>query len=398
MNMPRKDAAVRAVFILLVLACSDNMGPGIRPHTIEIVSGDGQGALPGEAVPAPLRVRVTAEDGRPISGATVGWSVASGVATLSSTQSTTNAEGVAETLVTLGETRSGAEVQATTSGLPPATFSVSALDPCLPSSARPLTIDVTATGMLRTVDCDLGDGRFRDFHAFTLGTQQALTGRLRTSTFDPSFLIFARAPNGAYYERGGTFDTVDARRSAVSTWILPAGEYEASASSWDRGVTGAYELTLSPASGAADGCEGVFVVRGVTTEQRLATTDCTDGAGPFYRDVFFVMLWIGERVTLTQSSAEFAPRLRLLREAGTLITEADGTATGTAAINFTSDETSLYIVHATSAVAVRLGRYTLAAINPVAGASAASFTAKDWGASGRAITVQSSVTRLRGER
>ena len=321
------------------------------------------------------------------------WSVTSGEATLTPSQSTTNGEGVAETRVTLGETASGAEVQATTSGLPPATFSVSALDPCLPSSARPLTIDVLATGMLRTVDCDLGDGRFRDFHAFTLGTQQALTARLRAPTFDPYFSVFARAPNGVYYERGGTVDTDDASRSAVSAWILPAGDYEATASSLDLGVTGAYDLLLSPASGAADGCESVFIMRGVTTEQRLATTDCTDTPGPFYRDVFFVILWIGERVTLTQSSAAFAPRLRLLRRGGTLITEADGSVTGTAAITFTSDETSLYIVHATSAVAARSGAYTLAAINPVASASAAPFTAESWPASRRAITVQSSVTR-----
>lgn len=398
MNMPGKLAAVRAIVILLVLACSDNTGPGNRPHAIEIVSGDGQGALPGEAAPEPLRVRVTADDGRPIAGASVRWSVTGGEATLTPTQSTTNVDGVAETRVTLGETTSGAEVQATTAGLPPATFSVSALNPCQPSSARPLTIDVTTTGALRTADCNLGDGRFWDFYVFTLGTQQALTARLRTPTFDPFFAIFARTPNGAYYQRGGTFDTVDARRSTVSTWILPAGDYEASASSWDVGVTGAYELMVSPTSGAADGCESVFVMRGVTTEQRLATTDCTDTPGPFYRDVFFVILWVGERVTLTQSSADFAPRLRLLRRTGTLITEADGSATGTAAISFTSDETSLYIVHATSAVAARSGAYTLAAINPLAGASATASTAKNRRQRPRAITIQSSVTRLRGER
>jgi hypothetical protein len=368
--MPRKDAAFGTICIALVLACGDNTGPGIRPHAIEIVSGDGQGALPGEAAPEPLRVRVTAEDGRPVAEATIRWSVTSGEATLTPAQNTTNADGEAETRVSLGETTSGVEVQATTSSLPPATFSVFVLDPCLPSSARPLSLEITVTGMLRQVDCDLGDGRLRDFHAFTLGTQQAFTARLRAPTFDPFFSVFARAPNGAYFERGGTIDTVNATRSAVSTWILPAGEYEATASSWDVGMTGEYDLLLSAASGAAERCEAVFVMRGVTTEQRLTTTDCIDNPGPFHRDVFFIILWIGERVTLTQSSAEFAPRLRLLRRLGALIAEADGSATGTAAINFTSDETSLYIVHATSAVAGRSGAYTLAAINPVAGVSA----------------------------
>jgi hypothetical protein len=49
-------------------------------------------------------------------------------------------------------------------------------------------------------------------------------------------------------------------------------------------------------------------------------------------------------------------------------------------------------------VAARSGAYTLAAINPLAGASATASTARDWRHQPRAITVQSSVTRLRGER
>lgn len=357
---------------LLALGCSDGTGPGATPKTVEIVSGHGQGALPGEMAPEPLRVRVTGSDGKPLAGITVRWTVIEGQATVTPQQSSTDSRGEAETRVTL-DASSGVEVQATVQGLSPVTFSIGALDPCLPSSAPPLSLQVPVNGALRQGDCDLGgDGRLWDFHHFTLGAQQGVTLRLRAPTFDPYASIFARATNGVYYERGGTFDTDDATRLAVSTWILPAGAYEATASSFDLGVTGAYELLVSPAPGEADGCRPVWVLRGVTTEQRLTTTDCADTPGPFQRDLFYMVLWFGERVTLTQSSTAFAPRLRLLRPSGTLISESDGSATGTALVSFTSDETSLYIVHATSAVAGRTGAYTLAVIAPDPGASASS--------------------------
>jgi hypothetical protein len=367
------QVAVQAVMLALFgLGCGDGTGPGVTPHAIEIVSGDGQAAVPGEPAPEPLRVRVTGSDGQPLAGAAVHWSVATGQATLTPTQSTTDARGEAETRVTLGDANS-VEVRATVQGVAPVTFSISVLDPCQIGSARPLSLESTMRGTLQERDCDLGDGRFRDLYGLTIGSQQAVMFRLTTPTFDPVLTLFARDRNGAYWDRGGAFDTVDARRSAVSRWILPIGEYMITPTSWDFGRTGAYDLLLSATSPLADGCEPIWVLRGVTTEQRLAPSDCTDPPGPFYRDVFHVVLWQGERVTLTQSSEAFAPRLRLLRWSGTLITEANGSATGTALIEFRSDETSLYIVHATSVAGERVGAYTLAVIEPGA-TSAASWS------------------------
>ena len=364
MNARRVNRLFGTLLFAAGLGCGDETGPAVTPRIIEIVSGDGQGALPGEAAPQPLRVRVTGSDGQPLAGSIVRWTVTEGQATVTPTQGPTDAQGEAQTSVTLQGAGSGVAVQATVQGLEPVTFTVGALDPCSITSARPLSLDVAITGTLRTVDCDLGDGSFRDLYALTLGAQQAVTARVSAASFDPEFVLFARERNGQYFDRGIHFDTVDARRSAVSTWILPAGEYIVTPSSWDPGMTGGYDLLLSPASGDADECRAIWILRRATTAQRLATTDCSDTPGPFYRDVFLVVLWQGERVTLTQSSTEFAPRLRLLRRSGGLISEADGTATGTALIGFTSDETSVYIVHATSVIAGRSGTYTLGVIDP----------------------------------
>jgi hypothetical protein len=360
MNARRRRIASRAIIALLALACSDGSGPGVTPRVVEIVSGDGQGALPGEMAPEPLRVRVTGSDGDPLAGATVGWAVTSGEATVNPTQSRTDAAGHAETRVTINGT-SSVEVRAMVGGLPPVTFLIPVIDPCVISSARPISLEVTVRGTLQQLDCDLGDGRFRDLYSFSVSGQQLVTLRVRAPTFDPFVTVFSRESNG-YFDRGDAVDTVDASRVAVGRWILPAGDYLVSPTSWDGSVTGAYELLLSATSGPQGGCEPVWVMRGVTTAQVLTATDCTDAPGPFYQDVFFMVLWRSERITLTHSSSEFAPRLRLLRRGGALITEADGSATGTALINFTSDETSLYILHATSALAGRTGAYTLAVI------------------------------------
>jgi hypothetical protein len=376
MSALRVPLALGAIAAVVALACSDNSGPGVTPRTIEIISGDGQGALPGEIAPEPLRVRVVGSDQQPLAGASVGWTVTSGEATVAPAQSRTDARGEAETRVTINGT-SSVEVRATVGGLSPVTFSIPVLDPCLITSARPISLDVTVTGTLQALDCGLLEGRFLDLYSFRISSQQLVTLRVRATTFDPLGVIFAREPNGGYFDRGSVADTVDANRVAVGRWILPAGDYLVASTSWDGPATGAYELLLSTTSAAPEGCAPVWIMRGVTTAQVLAATDCTDSPGPFHRDVFLLILWFGERVTLTHSSAAFAPRLRLLRRGGALIAEADGSATGTALINFTSDETALYIVHATSALAEKSGAYTLAVITPGPGAAASRINSSD---------------------
>ena len=369
MNAPRVTSALGAIVTFVALACGDGSGPGVTPRTIEIVSGDGQAALPGELAPEPLRVRVTGSDGQPLAGATVGWTVTTGEATVAPLQSRTDALGEAETRVTISGTNS-VEVRATVGGVSPVTFSIAVVDPCLITSARPISLEATVAGTLQQLDCDLLEGRFLDLYSFRVNSQQLLTLRVGAPTFDPFVTLFAEEPNGGYFDRGGVFDTVKASRLAVGRWIVPVGDYIVAPSSWDESVTGAYELRVSATSAAPEGCSPVWVMRGVTTAQVLAATDCTDTPGPFHRDVFLLVLWLGERVTLTHSSAEFAPRLRLLRRTGALISEADGSASGTALINFTSDETSVYIVHATTALAGRSGAYTLAVIASAPGAAA----------------------------
>ena len=125
--------SISAVLTLGALGCGDSGSPNPPPPTItaksvQIVSGEGQRGVAGNALATPLRVRVIGSDDQPLAGAIVGWSVTQGHATLDPPQSTTDANGEAETHVTLGSTAEAVAVTATVEELTPATFSLTALD------------------------------------------------------------------------------------------------------------------------------------------------------------------------------------------------------------------------------------------------------------------------------
>ena len=76
---------------------------GVRiPKTLEIVSGENQEGLPGEALAKPFVVEVRDQSGEPLPGVLVTFSVMAGGGTLSVTSATTESGGRAESILTLG--------------------------------------------------------------------------------------------------------------------------------------------------------------------------------------------------------------------------------------------------------------------------------------------------------
>ena len=76
---------------------------GVRiPKTLEIVSGENQEGLPGEALAKPFVVEVRDQTDKPLPDAQVTFSVTSGGGTLSLTSATTDSSGRAESTLTLG--------------------------------------------------------------------------------------------------------------------------------------------------------------------------------------------------------------------------------------------------------------------------------------------------------
>ena len=87
------------------------------------VSGDNQSGTPGNALAAPFVVEVQDEDGEPLTGHSVTFSVTAGGGSLSETSVTADEDGLAETTLTLGSERGVNSVQASVSGVDPVIFS-----------------------------------------------------------------------------------------------------------------------------------------------------------------------------------------------------------------------------------------------------------------------------------
>ena len=87
------------------------------PHSLTIVSGDGQEGPAGAQLDAPFVVSVSDENGSAIAGAAVSFSVTAGGGTLTALTATTNANGRAATTLRLGSTPGDNTVEATVAGL-----------------------------------------------------------------------------------------------------------------------------------------------------------------------------------------------------------------------------------------------------------------------------------------
>jgi hypothetical protein len=97
------------------------------PTTLALLSGNGQTAPVGSALPLPLRVKVTDGNGNPVDNVSVTWAAVGG-GSVSSTTTGTDGQGIAEVTRTLGATPGAYTTTATVAGLAgsPVTFTSTA--------------------------------------------------------------------------------------------------------------------------------------------------------------------------------------------------------------------------------------------------------------------------------
>jgi hypothetical protein len=96
-------------------------GPG-APAVLIRAQGNGQADTAAATLAQPYTARVTDAQGRPVSGVTIQWSVASGGGRVAPSSSVTNANGIAVAVHTLGTTAGGHSVLASVAGLTSVTF------------------------------------------------------------------------------------------------------------------------------------------------------------------------------------------------------------------------------------------------------------------------------------
>ncbi|AHG89031.1 Peptidase M30, hyicolysin [Gemmatirosa kalamazoonensis] len=95
---------------------SSSTSPALAAAAVSVVSGSGQTAAAGAALPAPLVVKVTTANGSAVPGATVVFQVTSGTGTVSPSSAVTDASGQASTQLTLGANAGAVQVTATVQG------------------------------------------------------------------------------------------------------------------------------------------------------------------------------------------------------------------------------------------------------------------------------------------
>ncbi|HEX6132778.1 MAG TPA: pre-peptidase C-terminal domain-containing protein [Longimicrobiales bacterium] len=114
-----------AVSILAIVSCGDPTGPR-TPTSIAIVSGGGQIASVGSALPEPIVVEVKDVDGKPVRGLTVSWTIANGGGSISQQTTKTDRTGRAQVQWTLGTTSGQNRLNASVEGVSPAVATATA--------------------------------------------------------------------------------------------------------------------------------------------------------------------------------------------------------------------------------------------------------------------------------
>jgi hypothetical protein len=115
---PGKDSIGLAAAIVLVVGCSSDggSGPGSTPSALGLASGSVQTGVVGEALVTPIGARVVDAGGKPVAGVAVTFAVTAGGGSVAAAGPvTTNAQGIASTIWTIGTTAGPAINHATAS-------------------------------------------------------------------------------------------------------------------------------------------------------------------------------------------------------------------------------------------------------------------------------------------
>jgi len=144
----RGFASLLAVPAALLAGCNKEPATAPRIVSLSIVSGLGQSSFVGALLPAPFVVRAADQDGVPVPGVKVNWSVASGGGTVSPAETVSDADGIASTTYRLGATLGQQTVQAAIPGGQPVTFTANAS--AAPASQISIVSGDDQTGVVRT--------------------------------------------------------------------------------------------------------------------------------------------------------------------------------------------------------------------------------------------------------
>jgi len=357
---------------LLLSGCGkDSSGP-VTPKAIAIVAGDNQTGPGGDDLPDSLRVVVTGSDNRPMVGVTVTWAVDG--ATVSPLTSTTDANGKTAAQLSLGPV-AAVIVTASVAGLASATFNETAVDPCTWRHA--LNVGRTVNGILRQYDCVVQGQFFIDYYLLPVSEpQQTVLITMSSDAFYTALPLWDASERSVAFESFNGPTNGDSHIKIVAT----GGEYVIGAVNELSGRTGPYVLAAADTPASEEDCEDVWLTRGVTTQQVLSTTDCTE-PGSTHGDEFGLVLHQGDKLDVTETTTAFDALIQLYRHpnwqdhalshrfnSDTLVASDD--SVGGTHLTFTAESTAYYVLVATTMTPGGQGAYTLTLAPAVGGAAA----------------------------
>lgn len=267
--------------------------------SIAKVAGDDQTAEAGSAIAARPQVRVTDVAGNPIHDLPVTFSIVSGGGYLVDGVVRSDSAGIA----TPGEWRLGGEgvqrLEARAGDLPPLTFTAMALTPTSPCPVdATLPQDETLFSTLTSASCQAPDGSFYRLLRVRITHDGAYRFTLSSTEFDTALDLRGGHLLASNDNLRGTTN------SAIKAFLTP-GTYTLVVRSATFASVGTFFLRMEPTTDNVDGCEDVFMVRGILNRQLTTSTDCPLGEVE-HTDRFFIYLLAGAQVTIEAEDLSYS--------------------------------------------------------------------------------------------
>ena len=354
--------------VVAAVSCGgDSGGPGSGAASVTGISGDNQTGPTGAQLEFPLGMVVLGSNGQPMSGVVISWSVPIGQASLAQSLDTSDVNGAAGNAVTLGGQVGQTVVRATIPGIAsPVDFHLTVVNPCL---FRPVhTVPGNVNGQLTTLDCDLtGGGWLYDLYDVTSNTQRGIAITMSSTAFN-TFLEMFTIRNG-FYEYIALNDDADSNTTNAAIQIIlgPTAPAIIGANTLLTGATGPYTMATATRPQTLAGCvDEVWITRGVTIPENIATTDCPDSTpgGVFYGDIAGIIAYDPTVLTISQRSTVINPFLTLFQvdSAGLVAVASNDDSSGTntnAFIQYSVPTPAVYLIVASTSPAAQTGAYTL---------------------------------------
>lgn len=337
------------------------------PASIAKGVGDNQNGDVSALLPTAPEVAVKDFYGNPVPGVMVTFAVTSGGGEVYFGTKITDAAGTAQVGAwKLGPAPGPNTLDASIEGLPAVTFTANAVDRC--GGAIPYTVGSTVEGTVSAQSCRLWSGEYTTLYSTSIGSATSLQLGMTSSDFLSHVSLLDHS--GSVLATGSSFcdlsEYCDAPSASVRV-LLAAGEYVVAAGGfWYNyddeavgGVAGSYTLTSNEVEEDVGTCsESVFIVPGVTTTQRIETTDCAESytirssTYDYHYDRFGMFLTAGRSYTISMSSAEFDTYLTF----GGIVSD-DGSSSSE--VTFTPTTSGVYSIKASTHSADVTGSYTI---------------------------------------